>query len=171
MLELTLDHSDLGRLADEYAATRKQVELSVRRANARSARVLNTMAGRELKDELDLRTMKHIRRRLRDQARAGVSLWVGLNSLPITAFKGRVRQTAAGVQVGDRTAEGAFLAMGGAFWRTGPERFPLQTAVVPISEQAKAVLEATIWPRMKEVFMDAFKAELRARTVFGVGAR
>ena len=171
MLELTLDHSELGRLADEFAATPKQVELSVRRANSRSARVLKTMAGRELKGELDLRTMKHIRRRLRDSTQGGVSLWVGINSLPIVAFKGRPRQTATGVRVGEQSAEGAFLALGGAFYRTGPDRFPLATAVVPISEQALAVLEGTIWPRMKEVFMEAFTAELRARTLFGVGAK
>ena len=170
MLEVSIDHAELGRLADEFAATPVQVELSIRRANQRAGRALKTMVGRELKDELDLRTMKYIRRRLRDATRGGVSIWVGLNSLPIVAFKGRPQQTSAGVKVGEQLAEGAFLAMGGAWWRDGPDRFPISTATVPISEAGKAVLEAKVWPRMKEVFVDTFVQELRARTLFGVGA-
>ena len=172
MIELTLNHAELGAIADEFGATETQVMLALRRARVRTARGLKTLAGRELKGDLDLRTMKAIRRRLRDRvSEEGVSLWVGLNSLPIMAFKGRPRQTAAGVEVGEKVAEGAFLAMGGAYWRTGPDRFPLQTAIVPISEEAKEVLSGRLWPRMKEMFMDAFRSEIRARTVFGVGAR
>ncbi len=177
MLGVQIDAAELKGLADALGATEKQVEAARTRALKRTAATVRRMASRRLVKGLDLRAAAVIRRRLREIRKGrGLQLWFGLNDLPADAFKGRVRQTGAGVEVGRRSYPGAFIGRdsGGrqqVFKRRGSGRLPIDVETSEIKAQADEIIGAGIFAEVGAIFMRNFQQDLRARTAFGVGGR
>jgi hypothetical protein len=180
MIGIEIDGRQIRAMADEFSATEKQVEASYRRALNRTASNIRTMMRRELSAGLDLRSAGVLRRRLKQMRAKGkasgaqIDIWLGQNDLPPGAFKGRPRETGSGVTFRGQTFEGAFLAKmpGGKvsiFRRRDDGRLPIIEQTIGVQDEMNDVLETRILPDVLELFFRNFRAELRARTVFGIG--
>jgi hypothetical protein len=179
MLAFDIDDRQLRAIAQEYAASDKQVSLAFSRALKRTAATLRRMASGGLKTELGLRNTTALRRRVKEfrlkgGPTSGVKLWFGVNDLPLSAFKGRARQTADGVRFGDTVIKGAFFARRGGkravYRRVGAQRHPIVEATLPVAERMMIYLEDQVFVDLDTIFFRHFAAEIRSRTIYGVGA-
>lgn len=174
MIGVEIDPGELQRIGREFAASEKELRAAWRRAKSRTARRLRTQARKALRENLSLRSAAILRARLRlRNTRDDASLWVGLNNLPVTAFKGRPRQTASGVSVGGREFPGAFVGRGGGgnrlvFRRVGRSRLPIEVETVPIKDAGDDTLEAEVMRDAADALIRNFAAEVRARTIYKV---
>ncbi len=180
MIGLEIDGREVRAMADEFGATEKQVEASYRRALNRTASNIRTMMRRDLRLGLDLRSAGVLRRRLKQMRAKGkangaqIELWLGQNDLPPGAFKGRPVATESGVTFRGQTFAGAFLAKmpGGRvsiFRRREDGRLPIIEQTIAAQDDMNEVLETKVLPDVLELFFRNFRAELKARTVFGIG--
>jgi hypothetical protein len=175
MIGVEVDASEIRRIASEFAATEEQLRAAWRRAKTRTASRMRTKARQALRQGLGLRSAAILRARLRlRNARDSAELWVGLNDVPATAIKGRPRQGASGVSVGERDFPGAFIGRGRdsrsrmVFKRTGRARLPIYAVTTPIKDDGDRVLEGEVMNDMVDTLMRNFVAEVRARTIYGV---
>lgn len=174
-----IDGIELAGVAKELQASELDVRKAVNRAMARTARTLRTRARRGLKDKLQLRNQKVIRRRLRTAKfkrtkQGDFQLWFGANDLPISAFKGRPRKTASGASFRGVDFPGGFIRRGASGKRTilkrvGPNAYPVTEAKLPVSDDIQVYVEDEIWDQALDIFWHNFRQDLRARTIYGVG--
>lgn len=178
MLAFDIDDRRINAIADEFAATPKQVDMAYGRAMKRTAGTLRRIATSGLKTELGLRNTQALRRRIKEyriggRRGRGVRLWFGANDLPLSAFKGRAQKTASGVKFGDTTIHGAFLAKRGGkrgvFRRVGSSAFPITEVLMPVADRIMVFIEDNVFVDLEAIFFKNFAAEIRARTIFGVG--
>ncbi|MFG6082324.1 phage tail protein [Paracoccus litorisediminis] len=179
--DVVLDlEDDLDRVIAELKASESDVRKSMSRALRRTATTLRVQASKRVVSELELRRAGDFRRRLRAmRARINrdggtVGIWVGLNDMGVSKFKGRVKETSAGASFRDQEFAGAFVAKGkdgrrSIFRRKRSTRFPLAEEKLPIKDQVDVILEDEILPDAVAIFMKHFLSDLRARTVFRVG--
>lgn len=182
MTALTFDDDELSAIAREFGASEKDLRRAYARALSRTARTMRTRARKALREGLDVRAAAVLKARLRlskfkprGTLLGGARLWVGANPLPATAFKGRPRQTAGGVSVGGREFPGAFVGTGKdsgtrqVFRRAGRTRLPIFRETAATQEDVNRILEQGVFDDMSRTFFKNFRAEVRARTIFGVG--
>lgn len=178
---IEIDGHEIRAVADELGATERQVEAAYRRALNRTASTVRTAMRRELRTGLDLRSAGVLRRRLKQMRAKGkangasIDLWLGQNDLPPGAFKGRPRETGGGVTFRGLTHPSAFVARmpNGklSIWRRrGDGRLPLIEQTIAVQDEMNTVLETRVMPDVLEIFLRNFRADLRARTAFGVGS-
>jgi hypothetical protein len=164
MLHFDIDYGDLVTLQDELAASDRQVYQAFNRALTRTAGTLRRMSSKGLKDELQLRNAKAIRKRLRTlRLKRGklldeVKLWYGTNDLPVSAFKGTPSKTGRGATF-----------RGTIFKRRGRGRLPLVEQTLTVKDKMDVFLEDEIFTEVEEIFFKHFRADLRARTIYGAG--
>ncbi|QEP30305.1 phage tail protein [Pukyongiella litopenaei] len=177
MLGFDIDDGRLEAVAREYAATPKQVELSQGRALKRTAGTLRRLSSKGLKSELGLRNATALRRRIKDY-RVGkggnaLKLWYGANDLPVSAFKGRPQPVTGGVKFGSTMIHGAFFArLGGrrlVMQRHGSKRWQIGEATLPVADRMMIYLEDEVFVDIDSIYFKHFLAEVRARTILGVG--
>jgi hypothetical protein len=180
MIGIDINGREIRALADEFGATQAQVEAAYRRALNRTASNVRTLMRREVRQGLDLRSAGVLRRRLKQMRGKGkangasVDIWLGQNDLPPGAFKDRPRQGGSGVTFRGQSFPGAFVARMPSgkvsIWRRRSDgRLPLIEQTISVQDQMNEVLETRVMPDVLELFMRNFRADLRARTVFGVG--
>ncbi|MDA3922756.1 MAG: hypothetical protein PF501_19070 [Salinisphaera sp.] len=170
---------ELAQVASELRASEVDVEKAVGRAMSRTARTLRARAARGLKTELELRNQKLIRRRLKSarlkRSKDGAfRLWFGANDIPVSAFKGRPRQTNTGASFRGVKFPGGFVRRGASGKRTilmrvGHSRRKLTEAKMPVQDQMNVFVQDEIWDQALDIFWLNFKRDLRARTIYGVG--
>ena len=183
MIRLDIQAREFQAIAREFDASERDLRAAFSRALGRTSRTMQTQARKALREGLDLRAASILRTRMRLRrfrprgADLGAAqLWVGLNDLPATAFKGTPRATASGVSVGGRSFDGAFIGRGQGsgsrivFQRRGRERLPIRVVTAPIKEAADAILDRQVYAEAMDVMMRNFRAEVRARTIYGVGS-
>lgn len=179
MLNFDIEWSELQAVAGELQASEKQFKAALSRACNRTAATLRKMSSRGLKDELQLRTLAVLRKRLksirlRSKGAAGVVLWYGLNDLPVSSFKGRVRQTKEGADFRGHQFKGAFVAKSGikgkrtVFKRTGTGRLPIAEQLMPIKDQADIFIEDEIFTQVEEIFWNHFRRDITARVKYNL---
>lgn len=103
-----------------------------------------------------------------------IGIWVGLNDMGVSKFRGRVREHSGGATFRSHEFPGAFVAKGrdgrrSIFRRKGSARFPLVEEKLPIKDRVDVILEDEVLPDAVDIFMRYFMADLRARTIYGVG--
>lgn len=177
-----IDAHQLRQVADELAASERQVKLALSAALRRTATTLRTLAARGLRNELQLRTVGLLRKRLK-QLRLrmangdGVQLWFGLNDIPASWFKGRPRQTATGAEVRGKSFPGAFVARSQfkgrrtAFKRKGKGRLHIEEQLLPIEDSAVVFIEDRIFDQTETIFWNHFRRDLAARVTYNIGER
>lgn len=182
MLQFDIDEGELQSIVRELGATKDQVRKAWSRALQRTAGTLRSMASKQIRTDLGLRTAGAIRRRIKLRRGRGrdnmsnVRLWFGLNDMPALAFKGRLRQTSSGVEFRGTTFDQAFLARGrGAsrrtmFRRRGSGRLPIHAVTVPVGDDMQRVIEDNLFSQLPDILMQHFMRDLRARVEHGVGA-
>lgn len=178
MLAFDIDDRKMEAIATEFAATPKQIEQAYGRAMKRTAGTLRRLATSGLKSKLGLRNTQALRRRIKEyrlkgSSGKGVKLWFGVNDLPLSAFKGRPQKVADGVRFGDTVIKGAFIARRGGkrgvYRRLTDKAFPIDEARMPVSDRMMIYLEDQVFVDLDTIFFKNFAAEIRARTIFGVG--
>lgn len=182
-LHFDIDLQQLTAAGGELQASEKQVRAALSRAIARTATTLRTMSARGLATELELRTISLLRRRLKSLRMrvgkdGGVSLWYGLNDMPVSWFKGTPRRTSAGASHRGQEIKGGFVARsqfkGGKktiFKRTGKDRLPVAEQNLPVEDRAVVFIEDRIFDQTEEIFWKHFMRDLKARVSFEIGER
>jgi len=182
MLQFDIDAGEIRAIAREFGASNKQLKFAYSRALRRTATTMRSRARKGLKDRLGLRNAKEIRKRLygfrfmRGKGDlGGVRMWFGLNDLRVSSFKGRVRETASGAAFARGEIEDGFVARNRKGQRTimkrvGRERYPIHEARAGIEDEAQTFIEDEVFDDVEEVFYKNFRAEIRARTIYDVGA-
>ncbi|MBP0047654.1 phage tail protein [Marinobacterium sp. AK62] len=182
MLEFDIDYQQIVDLQDELGATEQQIQQAYSRAINRTAGTLRKMSNKGLKDELELRNTKELRKRLRTiRIRKGklldaVTLWYGTNDMKVSAFKGSPKASRGGASFRGTEFPGAFIAKGKGgprtiFKRKGQERLPIIEQTLPVKDQMDVYLEDEIFTELESIFFKHFTADLRARVIYGVGRK
>lgn len=182
MLEVEIDQSNLRKLQHEFGASEKQMILAFNGAARKTIRKCVTVAKREAHSTVGTRTQSIIAKRIKPRIKRGkdgtlfCSIWFGFNDLPPEAFKGKIVQSAQGVIVKEMVFDSAFVAAMSsgkvsAFRRKGAGRLPIEKITVPIIDEFEPIMKNDVWKRWPEIFMAHYERELRARAVYGVGAR
>ena len=179
MLNFDLDWQQLRGVASELEASEKQFKSSLTRACNRTAATLRKMSGRGLKDELQLRTLGVMRKRLKSirlkSRQSGIVLWYGLNDLPVSSFKGRAKKTADGAEFRGEKFSGGFIGRSTikgkrtVFKRSGAARLPIAEQLMPIKDQADVFIEDEIFVQVEQIFWQHFERDLRARVKYDIG--
>lgn len=180
VLHFDFDTSEIARLANEFGASPKQLELAYARALRRTASTLRTQARKGLRETMGLRSAKEIRRRMygfkfrKGDGMGSVRMWFGFNDLRASAFKGRPRRTPRGASIAGREVEGAFVGKNRAGQRTimrraGRRAYPIAEARIPVDDAAEAFVEDEVFDQVEEIFFRNFRAEIKARTIYEVG--
>jgi hypothetical protein len=180
MLSFELDTRELNKIADEFGASEKDLQFAYSRALRRTAQTMKTRARKGLRSELELRTAAELRKRLqgfrfkRGKGLGEVRMWFGLNDMRVSAFKGRPMRTGSGAKYGKQDFPGAFVAKNSKGKRTVMQRvtgraWPIKEAQMPIEDKAQTYIEDQVFDDLEEVFFKVFRAEVRARTLYGIG--
>ncbi len=182
MLEVEIDQNRLNDLQHQFGASEKQMILAFNMAHKKTMRKLVTRAKREAHQAIGTRTQAVIAKRIKPKIRRGkdglfiFQIWFGFNDLPPEALKARMIQTKSGVTIGDMHFKSAFVAQmlsgkKSVFKRKGEGRLPIEKVTVPVYDEFVAIMKNDVWKEWPEIFMVNFERELRARAVYGVGAR
>lgn len=181
MLHFEIDAANLQQMILDLAATEKQVKLALHRALARTATTLRTMSSRRLKDELALRIISLLRKRLKSlklrvSGGDGFTLWFGLNNMPVSWFKGTPKESGAGAEFRGQSFPGAFVAKSKSkgrqtvLKRVGSARVPVAEQLLAIGDKAQVVIEDQIFVQAEQVFWKHFERDLKARVNYQLGS-
>ncbi|ABF64029.1 hypothetical protein TM1040_1296 [Ruegeria sp. TM1040] len=175
------DQGELRRIAEEFDASEKDLRNAYSRALRRTAQTMKTRSRKGLRTKLQLRTAAELRRRLqgfrfkRNGAMGSVRMWFGLNDMRVSAFKGRASRTATGASYAGHDFPGGFIGRNAKGrptikQRAGSRAYPIKEARMPIDDEAQTFIEDEVFDEIEEVFFHYFRAEVRARTIYGVGS-
>lgn len=180
MIHFEIEWNDLRRIGDELGASEKQIKLALSRALNRTASKLRTLSAKGLRDDLELKRLNALRKRLksiklRKGRLEGVMLWYGLNDMPVSWFKGTPKQTTTGATFRGRDFPGAFVASGRytkgktIFKRKGKARLHIEEQLMPVKDKADVFVEDRIFVQVEQIFWPLFRRELEARVKYKIG--
>ncbi|HHY0435716.1 TPA: phage tail protein [Vibrio parahaemolyticus] len=181
-----IDLEELEAVQLMLGGTDKEFRQAYNRALSRTAVTLNMLSRRLLRDELQARSIKAIRNRLQKfrlkksgKALDELKLWFGLNDMPVSKLKGRVRRvgtkkspkgavfTPASSALSHQTYSDSFVARIGKrksiFTRKGQARYPVKEETVPINEAIHVKIEDEIFDQIPDIFLKHFITDLKGR--------
>jgi hypothetical protein len=184
MLHFDVDLSQFETLIKDLQASNTQIRFAMYAALGRTATTLRTMSARGLRDELQLRTVSLLRKRLKKirlrlksgPDDVGIQLWYGLNDMPASWFKGRAKKTATGAEKRGQNIEGGFVSKSEfkgretIFKRRGKRRLPIVEQNLEVQDAGIVFIEDEIFDKTEEVFWKYFERELKARVKYKIGA-
>jgi hypothetical protein len=180
MIHFDIEWNDLLRIGDELGASEKQIKLALARALKRTASKLRTLSAKGLRDELELKRLNALRKRLKSVKLRGdiegVKLWYGLNDMPVSWFRGRPVQTATGAAFRGRQFPGAFVARSRyakgktIFKRASKARLHIEEQLMPVKDKADVFVEDRIFVQVEKIFWPLFQREIEARVKYKIGA-
>jgi hypothetical protein len=180
MIHFEIETGDLVRIGNELGASEKQIKFALTRSLARTATKLRTLSARGLRNELDLKRMNALRKRLksvklRKGKIQGVQLWYGLNDMPVSWFKGEPQKTETGASFRGVKFPGAFVARSNysngytIFKRKGKSRLHIDEQLLPVKDKADIFVEDHIFVQVESIFWPLFRRELEARVKYHIG--
>ncbi|MBU1001920.1 MAG: phage tail protein [Proteobacteria bacterium] len=157
---------DVERIAQQFAATKTQVEKAARRAVRKLVRWVQSSSLREASRDTGIKR-KILAHRLRMSMTGGqftARVWYGLNAIPLSALE--PKQTATGVTAGPVERRHAFIVHHGAKGQVyrrvhRDQRLPLAVQYENIADEFRRVLLTDINPRFERMFSKYFEQELR----------
>lgn len=178
-----IDLDALTDLQEALAATEGQLIASYNRALKRTSVTLAKLGAQLVRDELKVKKVKAIRRRIKKYTikSGGLSelkIWFGLNDMPVRAFKGRMTQvgddaklSAASPELGVQRYRKGFVGSPfghsrSIYTRTGKGRYALEEGGVAITHLQEAI-EDDVFGQLPEIFMRHFEADLKGRVKIG----
>ena len=185
-LLFNIDLEELEAVKQTLGGTDKEFRQAYNRALSRTAVTLNMLGRRLLRDELQARNLKAIRNRLQKfrlkksgNALDELKLWFGLNDMPISKLKGRVRRIGtkksqngadfkpASSLLNKQVYPNSFVARiwkrKSIFTRKGKARYPVYEETVPISDAMHVKIEDEIFDKIPEIFLQHFITDLKGR--------
>lgn len=181
-----IDLEELEAVKQMLGGTEKEFRQAYNRALSRTAVTLNMLGRRLLRDELQARNMKAIRKRLQKfrlrksgKALDELKLWFGLNDMPISKLKGRVRRLGTkksplgaefkpgSSSLSSQMYSDSFVARLGKrksiFTRKGQARYPVREETIPINDAIHVKIEDEIFDQIPEIFLKHFITDLKGR--------
>lgn len=181
MLNFDIDDDGLSVVAEELGATPVQVRSALSRAFRRTAASLRKLSSKGLSKELQLRTVNELRKRLSSikmkKKDGEVSLWYGLNPLPVSSFKGRPREEGRGASMNGFYFREGFIGKSKVkgrktiFQRQGNKRLPISEQTITIYDEAIVFIEDEIFVQTEAIFWQHFKRDLKARVTYDIGEK
>lgn len=143
---------------------------------------MRRMSARGLPRILQLRTMQHMRTRLKSirvqkTKGEGVGLWYGLNPIPVSSFKGRAKNTSTGASFNDQEYAGAFVGKSHVknkrtiFKRVKSTRLPVAEQNREIHDDAIVWIEDEVFSEAMDIFWQHFRRDLAARIKYKIEGR
>jgi hypothetical protein len=186
-LSFEIDVEEIKALQAQLGATEELVGKATSRALKRTAATIRKQSSMQLRPLLGLRNAKVLRKRLREVktgrgargSREDIRVWLGMNDMPVSAFKGQPRKTGTGAAIKGHDFADAFIGKKKEgdgvgrrtiFKRAGEKHLPVREQSLPVANQMMGFVEDQILPDVGEIFMKHFRADLRARVIHGVGA-
>lgn len=177
------DSSALDAASKLIGAMPKEVESAFNRAMQRTQVTIQTRSAKTMREHAGAKGNKVIKRRLqvyRNALRLGsgtdasLRFWFGLNDIGVSALKGRIsakrNQNGANFHaatLGAHHFQGGFVAKMGKTRsiciRNGSSRFAFHEAKIDIHDKLRAQLTSEVLPRVKEVFLHHYTADLTSR--------
>ena len=182
-----IDVEHLKAIQSYLGATESQLRASYNRALSRTAVTVRTLTNKAIRDAMQVKNLKAIRKRFqtfrlkspsKQKKLDELRLWFGLNDMSVGYLKGRAsrigsKSNPAGALFtpkGDISAQSyddGFVARRynrrSIFTRTTEKRFPIKEARVSISEDLQNTIEDDIFERLPEIFMHHFETDLKGR--------
>lgn len=194
-LLFNIDLDELEAVKNILGATESQVKAAYNRALSRTARTLRSLANKEIRDAMQVKSLKAIRKRfqqfrLRSPSKQKkldeLRLWFGLNDMPVGYLRGRMRRNGTkrspnGAtfmpkgKMAQQTFEQGFIAKRysrrSIFTRTSDGRYPIKEARIPISNDLHETIEDEIFDKLPEIFMKHFETDLKGRVKMGMNRK
>jgi hypothetical protein len=182
MIHFDIEWDELKRIGAELDASERQIKYALSQALKRTASKLRTLSARGLRDELELKRLNALRKRLktiklRKGKIEGVQLWYGLNDMPVSWFKGTPTKTASGASFRGHDFPGAFVARSNyargltIFKRVGKSRLHIEEQLLPVQDKADVYVEDKVFVLVETIFWPLFMRELHARVKYQIGER
>lgn len=175
-VEINIDFQKLQDIAKMFDLTEKQFEASLRRAIRRTAGSARGEISSTKLNISDLRRTTAIRRRVKglfttkgDDRKGGI--WIGLNDLWASEFKGRPRQDDSGVSFRGHHFKGAFLRRlkgmrkNRIYIRNNQEN--LEEVTISIEAEGLKFLEDNIIPDLPDRLYHHFRKDVEYRKEVG----
>lgn len=181
-LGIEIDIRQLADTSKELGASELQIKLALWRALGRTAKKLRTLSARGLKNQLQLRRVTELRKRLKflkikSSKRDGYKLWYGLNDMPVSWFKGTPKETVDGATFQGVNFPGAFVGKSHKkgrktiLKRRGNARLPVIEQLMPVKDKAMVFIEDHIFLDVEEMIYIEFYRDLQARIKYSIGKK
>ncbi|BBD08454.1 phage tail protein [Desulfovibrio ferrophilus] len=157
---------EVERIAQQFAATKGQVQKASRRAVRKLVRWVQSISLREASRDTGIKR-KILKHRLRMSVNGNqftARVWYGLNAIPLSAMG--PKQTKTGVSAGPVDRRHAFIVRHGAKGQVyrrvhRDQRLPLAIQYENIADEFRRILLTDISLRFERMFSKYFEQELR----------
>lgn len=169
MIQIQIDTDDILSNLDAVGLSQKELAAAANRAYHRTNKAVQRMMSKELSIGLETRNGKALKRRIRVQLRNGkIRLFIGLNDLPVSVLKGRMKQVRNGVVFRSKLYAGFFVATmpngkKSAWYRRTQKRTDLVEANVKIQGDADRVIRMNVHDDIVELFRHHFETDIKGR--------
>lgn len=187
-----IDTEEIEAIQNIFGATQAQVRAAYNRALTRTAKTMKSLTNKKLKDELQVKRMKDLRRRLQTFRLKSTSkqmrldelkLWFGLNDLPVSKLKGRMKPVGSksnpqgaifspSGKVQSQTYDQGFIGRAygkrSIFTRSTEARYPIKEARISVADDLQDSIEDEIFSELTTVFMKHFETDLKGRVRMGL---
>ncbi|UTW01228.1 hypothetical protein KDW99_08915 [Marinomonas rhizomae] len=169
MIKIDIDTKQILPALGAVELTQKEINAAAHRAYQRTAKAVQRHVLKVLSKELETKNSKAMRRRIVLKRRGGkFSLFVGLNDLPVSALKGRMKQVSNGVVFRSQRFEKAFIAKmpngkKSAWLRRTKDRMSLSEVKAPIQDDAEKAIRRQLYDDIVELFRHHFETDIKGR--------
>ena len=169
-MEVTIDFEALNDVREMFKLSEKQFEASLKRAVSRTAGSTRAAISKQKLGISDLRRTTVIRKRTKPLQRS-TGIWIGINDLWASEFKGRPRRTPTGIDFRGKHFDGAFLVK---FPNSNRNRImkkredgTIEEITIPIKDAALKYLEDHVLPDLPDKLFHHFRTDVEFRTQVG----
>ncbi len=183
-----IDVGELEFFQKSLGATTKEMLAAYNRAISRTSVTMKSQSNRLMRDGMDAKSIKLIRKRMQAHRRSfkltksggkldELKLWYGLNDMSVGHLKGRVSRIGTkkapkgalftSKKLGTTQYENGFVTKlynrRSIFSRKSAARFPVKEARVPIVDRMGTSIEDEVFNDLPDVFLNHFKTDLKGR--------
>ncbi|EKF9382950.1 phage tail protein [Vibrio cholerae] len=186
-----IDVDELNAIQQQLGATEAQLRASYNRALSRTAVTIRALTNRLIRDHMQVKSMKTIRKRIQQFRLRSPSkqrdldelrLWFGLNDVPVGYLRGRIvggQSSGATFQPRGKLAkqhyDRGFVAQRygrkSIFTRVSEGKFPIKEARVPVAESLQVTIEDEIFDLIPDIFLKHFQTDLKGRVKMGLNRK
>ncbi|GAA03228.1 hypothetical protein [Photobacterium leiognathi] len=183
-LLFNIDLDELNAIKQSVGATQLEMEKAYGRALSRTSVTINKLALQKLRQVLEPRQLKHLRKRVKQfrvkqSGMDELKLWFGLNDIQISKLKGTSRRlgsrkkpqgavfTPRSSHLTKITSPDGFAvkAFGkkSIFTRVGKGRWPIKEERIDIHKAAHWQIEDEVFALLPEIFIRHFTTDIKGR--------
>ncbi|MDW2310626.1 phage tail protein [Vibrio sp. 1075] len=194
-LLFNIDLEELEAIQNILGATESQVRAAYNRAISRTTVTIRTLANKELRDAMQAKRLKDLRKRaqyfrVRSPSKQKnfdeLKLWFGLNDVPVRYLKGKIKRIgtkrkpkgarftpSAGIE--SKTYKDSFVAKSfgrnSIYHRKSKSRLPIEEEKIAVSNALQITIKGEIFDRLPEIFLKHFETDLKGRVKMGLNRR